>query len=191
MDILGGSNAFGANANDCWSRWLQPSETCSVQIYFNPHDTVPYSAQIRASYNGYSFTADLSGTGGRAIVEASPNPADFGSATAGAADSTRTINVTNSGDLPAGFFIAVIAGGDSGSFHLVDESCTSAPVMPSGSCAVHVRFTPQGAVSKSARLALFGDDDGGAMVDADRRRRRRGGGAHALRSRLRAPGHSR
>jgi hypothetical protein len=164
VDVLGDSNNFGTGSSDCWGRWLQPGETCSVQVWFNPRDVVAYSAQLRASVNGASFTAELSGAGGRAVLEPSSNPASFGSASAGTAGSIRTISLTNTGNLPGTFFIAVIAGGDAGSFQLLDESCTAAPVMPSASCTAHVRFDPQGAGVKSARLALFGDGDGGGTM---------------------------
>lgn len=164
LEISEGSNAFSTGWSDCWGRWLQPGEACSVQVWFNPHDTVAYSGQLRAGTNGYSFTAELSGAGGRVIVEAFPNPVEFGSATVGAAGSTRTIVLTNSGDLPGAFFIAVVAGGDAGSFQLLDENCTDAPVMPSASCTAHVRFNPQSVGARSARLALFGEGEGGNMV---------------------------
>lgn len=164
LDVIGDSGSFGTGSSDCWGRWLQPSETCAVQVWFNPHDTVAYSAQLRANTNGFSFTADLSGAGGRAIVEPSSNPVDFGSAAVGTFSPVRAITLTNSGDLPGAFFIAVIAGGASGSFDLVDEDCTSTPVMPAASCTVNVRFSPQGVGVKSARLALFGEGEGGTMV---------------------------
>lgn len=164
LDILGDSNAFGTGSSDCWGRWLQPGESCAVQIWFNPQDTIGYSAQLRASSNAYSFTADLEGAGGRAILETAANPVAFGSAPVGGAGSTRAITMVNSGNLPGAFFIAVIAGGDAGSFELIDESCSGAPVMPGASCTVNVRFGPRSAGAKSARLALFGEGDGGTMV---------------------------
>ncbi len=164
LDIVGDSSIFGTGSSDCWGRWLQPGETCGVQVWFNPQDTVGYSAQLRASSNSYSFTADLSGTGGRAILEAEANPVGFGAVPVGAAGATRAITLVNSGNLPGSFFIAVIAGGDSGSFDLLDENCTGAPVMPGAGCTINVRFDPQSAGARSARLALFGEGDGGTMV---------------------------
>ena len=164
LDIVGDSSIFGTGSSDCWGRWLQPGETCGVQVWFNPQDTVGYSAQLRASSNSYSFTADLSGTGGRAILETESNPVAFGPVPVGAEGATRAITLVNHGNLPGAFFIAVIAGGDAGSFDLLDESCTAAPVMPGASCTVNVRFDPQSAGARSARFALFGEGDGGTMV---------------------------
>jgi hypothetical protein len=166
---------FGANSNDFWfdgsfgdgncsGRWMQPGETCPVKIGFSPSEPRPYATQLQASAGGETFTADLSGEGGRAVVEAFPNPADFGRVTVGATGPTQTIVVHNSGNVPAAFFIGIIAGGDAGSFQLLDESCSAGPLLPAGSCTAHVRFTPRSAGPKQARLAFFGDSEGGAMV---------------------------
>jgi hypothetical protein len=156
---------FWIGNNDCWNgRWLQPGESCYVQVNFNAWDMVTYQAQLQVGAYGATFTADLAGTGGRAVLEPEANPFDLGSAAVGSAGPVRTITLTNNGNFEGGFFIAVIAGGDVASFQLVDENCTGAPVLPGASCTVHVRFTPQSTGRKAARLALFGDSDGGTMV---------------------------
>jgi hypothetical protein len=166
---------FGPNSNDFWfegslgngncsGRWMQPGETCSVEVGFGPSEARPYATQLQASASGETFTADLSGQGGRPIVEAFPNPADFGAATVGTSGATQTIVIHNSGNVPTAFFIGVVAGGDAGSFQLLDENCSSGPLMPAGSCTAHVRFTPRSAGPKQARLAFFGDSEGGTMV---------------------------
>ncbi len=168
LDIVGpDSNVFWTGSNDCWNGpggWIEPGQSCWVQVYFQPQDTVSYEASLRATVNGEAFTAALSGRGGRAVVEADANPFDFGAETVGASGPVRTITLTNSGDLPGAFFIAVIAGGDAGSFQLVDENCSGEPVPPAASCVAHVRFRPQGSGPKVARLALFGNDEGGTMI---------------------------
>ncbi len=164
--VDGGSGSFWANNNSyCWGHsLLAPGESCWIEVYFSPQDALEYDAELRASSNGYSFTAALSGEGGRAIIEAAPNPADFGALTVGAIGAAQTITITNSGNIPAGFFIGIVAGGDSGSFQLVDENCTGSELMPASSCTAHVRFRPQDAGPKAAYMAFFGDNDGGAMV---------------------------
>src|SRR6476646_5278609 len=113
VDIVGpGSGAYWIGMNDCNGRYLNPSETCSVQVYFNPYDAVAFNAQLRASSEeGTNFYADLSGEGGRAILGAASEPTNFGSAAVGSAGVTKTIEITNSGNYPGGAFIAVIAGG--------------------------------------------------------------------------------
>lgn len=164
LEIQGDNSVFWTGNSNCWSGPLNPGDSCYVEVYFNPHDHVTYSAQLRAVVNSSVFTAALSGGGGGPIVEALHNPFDFGAFTVGSQSSVRTIEIANSGNLPAAFFIAVIAGGDSGSFRLLDEDCSAAELMPDSTCTAHVRFAPQGPGPKLARFALFGDGDSGTMV---------------------------
>jgi hypothetical protein len=164
FEILGGNGAFWTGNNSCTNQFLQPGQSCNVEVNFSPQDAVAYTAELRATANGFGFTAALSGTGGRAIIEATPNPADFGPLTVGAISAAQTITITNSGNIPAGFFIGIVAGGDSGSFQLLSENCTGAELMPASSCTAQVRFRPQDAGPKAAYMAFFGDNDGGAMV---------------------------
>jgi hypothetical protein len=163
FEMLGGAGSFWSGNTDCMSHSLQPGQSCNVEVDFSPQDAVAYAAELRATVNGFGFTAALSGHGGRAIIDATPNPADFGAVTVGAKSATRTITLTNNGNIPAGFFIGIVAGGDSGSFQLVSESC-SGELQPAASCSAQVRFAPLGAGARMARLAFFGDSEAGAMV---------------------------
>jgi hypothetical protein len=159
IDIVpGDQSGFWTGFVSCWRMTLQPNDTCTVQVNFGPNQPIAYSAQLRASVNGVSFTADLSGQGGQPLFTASPNPADFGSATVGQPGPTRTITLTNEGDLPGGFFIAIISGGDVDSFRLSHEDCTGAQLDPSASCTARVRFQPDSAGPKRAQLTLVGGE---------------------------------
>jgi hypothetical protein len=164
FEVIGGSGSFWNGNTNCWGGQLQPGQSCSVEVNFSAQQAVAYSAELRATANGYGFTAALSGTGGQAVIEASPNPAGFGQLTVGSVGQTQTIVVTNSGNIPAGFFIGIVAGGDSASFQLLSENCTGAALMPATSCTAQVRFRPQTAGPKAAYMAFFGDSEGGAMV---------------------------
>ena len=143
--------------SDCWGKTLQPNDTCNVQVNFGPNQPIPYSAQLRAMVNGVSFTADLSGQGGQPVFAALPDPADFGFAAAGGSGVTRTITLTNEGDLPGSFFVSIISGGDVGSFRLLHEDCTGVALGPSATCTAQVRFQPDSAGAKAATLTLVGD----------------------------------
>ena len=151
-----GPSAFWTGYVSCWGMTLQPNDTCSVQVNFGPNQPGSYSAQLRATVNGVSFTADLTGQGGQPLFTASPNLADFGSATTGQQGMTRTITLTNEGNLPGGFFVAIVSGGDVGSFRLLKEDCTGAELDPAASCTAQVRFQPEGAGAKAATLTLVG-----------------------------------
>jgi hypothetical protein len=166
VNIFGpGSGAFWTGNIDCFSHPLEPGETCSVQVNFNPYDAVPFSAQLRAESDaGTSFTAELSGEGGRPALTAATNPTNFGSVPVGSGGVIRTIDVTNQGNMPGGAFIAVISGGAVGSFHLLDENCTGFLLSPAATCNLQVSFDPISTGAKTARLFLVGDGDGGAQI---------------------------
>jgi hypothetical protein len=166
LEIVGpGSSSFWIGQSNCYGANLNPNETCSVQVNFNPNDVTTYEAQLRAgSEGGTSFSADLSGEGGRASIGPVSNPTSFGAAAVGSPGVTRAIEVTNSGNYPGGAFIAIVAGGAIGSFHLLDENCTGIPLDPEASCSLLVNFQPLSTGVKTARLGLFGDSDGGSQI---------------------------
>lgn len=166
VDVVGpGANAFWTGFNDCGGRSLSPGEACSVQVTFAPSDAVPFEAQLRASSEEDStFTADLRGEGGRAVFAPDSDPTNFGTVPVGSPPAVRTIEIANSGNMAAGLFIAVVAGGSVGSFHLLEESCTGVAITPGGSCNLVVSFQPLSVGGKTARIGLFGDGDGGAQV---------------------------
>jgi hypothetical protein len=159
--IVGDSSAFWVN--DCGWKMLQPSETCFAQVYFNPQHAGDFNAELRASANGYQFSATLSGEGGQAIFAPESNPVDFGVAKVGAGV-TREIAVSNLGNMAGGVFIAVVSGGAIGSYQLLDESCTGFPLAPAATCTLQVRFEPLSEGVKKATLSLFGEGDGGAQI---------------------------
>jgi len=166
LEIAGpGSSAFWIGQSSCYGANLNPNETCSVQVNFNPNDATAYEAQLRAgSEGGTSFSADLSGEGGRAIIGPVSDPTSFGATPVGSPGVTRTIEVTNRGNYPGGAFIAIVAGGAVGSFHLLDENCTGIPLSPEATCTLLVNFRPLSSGVKTARLGLFGDSDGGSQI---------------------------
>ncbi len=161
-----GQEVFWIQQNNCWT-WLEPGASCTVEVRFGPRARAAYEAEARVWVNGTVFTAAVSGEGGAAQIEALENPVDFGTATVGAAGPVRTITLRNSGDLPEAFFIGVLAGGDAASFRLLDEHCTLIELGPGDSCTARVRFTPDSAGPKAARVAFFGDGEGGAMVQVE------------------------
>lgn len=166
LEIVGsGSGAFWIGNSDCFGRTLEPGETCSVQVGFNPYAVAPFAAQLRVnSAGGTSFSAELSGEGGRPELTAATNPTNFGSVPVESGGVTKTIDVTNEGNMPGGAFIAIISGGAVGSFHLLDENCTGTPLSPEATCNLQVSFDPISTGAKTARLFLVGDGDGGTQI---------------------------
>lgn len=159
-EINGGSGAFSTGYSNCYGTTLQPGESCSAQIYFGPYDPVEYTAQFRVYVGSYSFSADLSGIGGRASFAPASKLTDFGVAKVDSAGTTREIAISNTGNMPGGMFIAVIAGGAIGSFQIIDENCTGVELVPTATCTLQVLFQPVSEGVKKATLGLFGENDG-------------------------------
>ncbi len=159
------STSFGNGSNNCGGASLEPGQSCFIEVWFNPHERRGYEASLTAHSGGQAFSAELSGTGGSAELAPATNPIGFGSTTAGSYGSIQAIELTNVGNMEGGYFIAVVAGGNAASFQLLDETCTGLPIGPGGTCVAHVRFVPQSPGPKSARLALFGDSEGGTLVE--------------------------
>lgn len=165
VEIVGsGSYVFWLGSHYCGWTVLQPGNSCWVQVYFGPQDMADYEASLRVSAEGHSFSAELSGTGGRTAFVPDSELTDFGSTPVGSAGVTREIEITNAGNMPGGLFIAVVAGGAVGSYEILDENCTGFQLVPAATCTLQVRFRPLSEGVKSARLGLFGESDGGTGV---------------------------
>ncbi|HSS31812.1 MAG TPA: choice-of-anchor D domain-containing protein [Solirubrobacterales bacterium] len=167
-----GENSFWTDngQSNCWGNTLSPGQSCSLQVTFSPQQRIAYEADLNVFVNGapgVAGSASVSGEGGGAQVEASVNPLNFGTATAGSQGTYRTVTLTNNGNMSEGFFIGVIAGGDAGSFELVGEHCTMTELQPGQSCSAQVRFHPNAPGSFAAHLAFFGDGEGGVIVQLE------------------------
>ncbi len=159
-----GSFAYSTGPSDCLGRPLAPSETCSLELAFRPNERRAYPATLGTRAGGEAFGVALEGHGGIAIFEPPQPLPDFGATTVGGAGVVRTVTMTNSGEVPASFFIAIISGGEPASFQLLDEDCTAAAVVPGASCSAEVRFLPHSVGPKTARLSLFGNGEGPIQV---------------------------
>lgn len=155
-----GSSAFWTGNSNCYGSILQPGEACYAQIYFGPNEPTEFTAQFSVNVGDYSFSAALSGTGGRAMLQPAASVTDFGVAKIGSAGTTREITIANTGNMPGGAFIAVIASGAIGSFQILDENCTNVELVPAATCTLQVRFQPVSEGVKKAMLGLFGEGEG-------------------------------
>lgn len=162
---LSGSSAYSVNGpSNCFSGSLAPNGTCSIPVRFAPNSRGTFTGQLQVNASGTSVTANLEGKGGGPTFEPPVPAPDFGTATVGGGGVLRTISLSNTGDLPGSFFIAIVSGGDSASFELVEESCTGVAIAPGAGCSLKVRFAPNSAGPKSARLSLFGEEEGGGQI---------------------------
>jgi hypothetical protein len=164
-----GAVGFSYEFSGCQGALLNPGDSCSIPIRFEPQVRATYEATLKASVGSVSAAASLKGRGGGPILELVGSPPGFGPVTVGTAGSVRTVTIANSGDLPAGFFIGIVSGGDSASFQLLSENCTGLThrLEPGSTCSAEVRFRPLSAGPKSATLSFFGEGDSPAMIPID------------------------
>lgn len=157
------TDEFWTSSPDCGGAVLNPSQTCTLQVHFNANDEGTFSAAVRVTANGTSFEAPLSARAERPRVTLSPSPFGFGQVTIGAPQ-TRTLTLTNSGNLPVGYFIAIVSGGDVSSFAISSENCTGHIIDPGQSCTAEIRFAPTTTGAKQATLGFFGNGEGPMQV---------------------------
>lgn len=154
---------FWTSSPDCGGANLAPNQTCTLQVRFNANDEGSFSAAVRVTANGVSFEAPLSARAERPRIDISPAPFAFGQTTVGSPQ-IRQLTLTNSGNLPVGYFIAIVSGGDVSSFAITSENCTGRIIDPGQSCTVQVRFAPAAAGAKQATLGFFGNSEGPMQV---------------------------
>jgi hypothetical protein len=164
------ANEFSISGSDCWGATLAPGATCSIEVQYNANEEGEFFAAVSIHSGSVAFTAPLSGRAERPQVEASPSPLAFAPTSVGSAQ-TGEVTLTNVGELPVGFYIAIVSGGDASSFHLLEESCTSnlfagEPRIfePGEACAAKIEFAPTGAGAKDATLSFFGGGEGALQV---------------------------
>ena len=167
IQIVGsGSCAFWTGNSDCFNHSLEPGETCSIQVSFNPIRRRallgPAARRIRRRHQLHRRPQRRRRP--PRTDRRPPTRPTSARSPVGSGGVTKTIDVTNEGNMPGGAFIAVISGGAVGSFHLLDENCTGIPLSPDATCNLQVNFDPISTGAKTARLFLVGDGDGGAQI---------------------------
>lgn len=153
----------GPDASAFWFAWdgcnggsLSPWSTCGLGVQFNPNEPREYHATLRITSGDSEFTAELTGTGGLRQVTATPNPVDFGSAAVGESV-TRSVVMSNTGNVFFQSMVAIPVGGDVGAFRLIEDGCSMQAMAPSASCKLKLRFTPYEAGGAEATLAIIGE----------------------------------
>ncbi len=174
LQITGpGAGEFWIPGSGCWGTTLAAGASCTVEVQFNANEEGGFTAALSVDVGATTFQAPLTARAERPKVEVSPAPLAFGPTTAGARQ-VKELTLTNTGNLPVGFFIALVSGGDISSFHLLEESCTSnlfsgSPriIEPGGSCMAKVAFEPTDAGAKAATLSFFGSGEGALQVPVE------------------------
>lgn len=90
------------------------------------------------------------------VLNASPSPLDLGPVILGATQrKVLTVYNTSAGNTVMGQI--ALGGPDAGEFSVPADGCTGNTVVPGGTCAIEVAFTPTSAGHKAAQLAVHSD----------------------------------
>ena len=89
-------------------------------------------------------------------AQVGPNPADFGSQTAGTTSAPLTVTVTNTGTAPLVFGAnsATLSGTTAADYALTADTCSSSSVAPGATCTVTLTFSPSTTGARPATLSF-------------------------------------
>lgn len=174
LEITGpDAREFWIPGSGCWGTALAPGATCGIEVQFNANEEGSFEAGLAITAGNATFQAPLTARAERPRVEASPAPFAIGPTPVGTVR-TREVTLTNTGNLPVAFYIALVSGGDVGSFHIVRENCTSNVFAgnprvfgPGESCVAKVAFAPTEVGAKAATLSFFGGGEGALQVPVE------------------------
>jgi hypothetical protein len=174
LEISGpGANEFWIPGSGCWGTMLAAGSTCWIEVQFNANEEGSFAAAVSIKAGATTFQAPLSARAERPQVVASPAPLAFGPTPVGSRQ-VRELTLTNTGHLPVAFFIALVSGGDIGSFHLLEENCTSKVFAgiprvfePGESCRVKIAFEPTAVGAKAAIVSFFGGGEGALQTSVE------------------------
>lgn len=149
--------AAGAG-NTCQNNMvLDPGESCTFWVAFQPTAAGPANAALTINYSSININPGvvgvlLRGTGITPVLAINPIQLTFGPQAIGTASAAQTVTVTNStnGPLTLGAL-----GVNDPSFELIGDLCTNATLAPNASCTFSVVFLPTGATGPKAGLVTI------------------------------------
>ncbi|MCC6994559.1 MAG: choice-of-anchor D domain-containing protein [Deltaproteobacteria bacterium] len=154
---IGGSGAaqFELDSDDCVGRTLAASASCDIWVRFHPTARGNHSATLNVSATpGGTTSTTLRGQGQAPGALAITAIADFGSVALTTSSATRTVTVTNTGDVALSMPVALSRGGShAGDFALSGTSACAAMALAAGaSCNASVAFAPTATGTRTASL---------------------------------------
>lgn len=152
-----GSDAslFHIAANTC-GQTLAASQTCQINVTFQPAVAGNFSATLSVVDNAGTQTSALSG-GGLALTapqaNLSPASASFGSVNVGSASTAQTFTLKNAGNAALPITSVSIGGANASLFSIGSNTCSSS-LAAGGSCTIGVSFKPTAAGDAAAVLSV-------------------------------------
>ncbi len=152
---------FVLGTDNCSTRALAPSDSCTVNVRFHPLTTGTKNATLTVSgAPGGMATSALTGLGlTGAVLGIGPSSHDFGAVLAGAQSGTFNFTVSNSGGAASGA-LGAAALGSTTNFAITADGCMGMTLAPGANCTVTVRFQPASVGSKSTTLTVMASPGG-------------------------------
>jgi CSLREA domain-containing protein len=137
----------------CEGATLEPADTCTVTVGFDPVATGAASAEL--VFGGTSGTVPLSGTGAVGALAIEPAALDFGPVNVGTGPTAaRLLTVTNSGEVAVDVAAALLEGPGAQQFSLASDGCAGAHLAPEGSCEVSLQYLATAAGPQAATVVV-------------------------------------
>jgi hypothetical protein len=161
------SQGFRIGREGCSQTSLEPTESCSIEVFFQPLQVGGVEGVVLVSNTDDTETLAIpvSGSGAAPKIVFRSTAVEFDAVRVSSGQSLATLRVANEGDWPAtpeGISIAKSAGGD---FKVVEESCSGEILTPSSECWINLVFDPSRPGSRVDELRLDWSTEVGSLSE--------------------------
>lgn len=159
-DVVAG---FPLRDVDCEGRNLDPGQSCSFLVLFEPRleDPVGALALIEHSAAASAHRLPIVGTGTAPRLQVSPAQLSFGEVVVGQAGPWQSLELKNIGTAELKVESIKKRGADHRFFEVSSDGCTRAPIPPGQSCAAEIRFRARRNGPHRANLTVRHDGEDG------------------------------
>jgi hypothetical protein len=149
---------FSLSNNSCNGAAVDPNNTCSVDVTFQPSSNGSESASLDIADDDPSSpqSVPLSGTGVASQFSVAGGPLTFGDQRVGTTSTNQSVIVTNNTDYDANPANTNVTGANPGDFNATGCSGTVPGGNTNNTCTVNVDFTPGATGARSATLNVAG-----------------------------------
>lgn len=155
--ITGADMADFMSSDGCTGSPVQPTQTCTITVFFAPTDAGVKTASLNISGDAVKLSVPLSGSATMpATLVLAPTMQDFGSVPFGMT-SVQQFTVTNNGGQASSKPAVNLVGASSAGFAITTNTCTDV-LNPGDICTILVTFSPtiqSGAGAKTASLSVL------------------------------------
>jgi len=160
---------FNINSSNCNANLLQPGNSCSISVQFNPPGPGTFTAQLEIGNDGavdpviVPISVEVL-SGPDAVL--TPENVDFGVIEAGTLAAPQPISISNAGDFPLQIQQLLIVSGTPQVFPMESDECSGQIVAPGDECEIIVGFAPTKDGERNASIFVISNTPGPVTVAA-------------------------